>query len=99
MDHNNLARVFGPTLVGHGMSEPSPTTIMRDTNTQPKVGLFLNVVLNTGRFLTANTVNQMLLGFPFGAAAAGRNKCRPSPERFIMASALVSGYLLHVVPP
>ncbi|XP_038592285.1 rac GTPase-activating protein 1-like isoform X2 [Micropterus salmoides] len=37
MDHNNLARVFGPTLVGHGMSEPSPTTIMRDTNTQPKV--------------------------------------------------------------
>ncbi|XP_059181234.1 rac GTPase-activating protein 1 [Centropristis striata] len=37
MDGNNLARVFGPTIVGHGMSEPSPTTIMRDTNTQPKV--------------------------------------------------------------
>ncbi|KAM3592344.1 uncharacterized protein V6R79_016968 [Siganus canaliculatus] len=37
MDRNNLARVFGPTIVGHGMSEPSPTTIMRDTNTQPKV--------------------------------------------------------------
>ncbi|XP_060884906.1 rac GTPase-activating protein 1 isoform X2 [Labrus mixtus] len=37
MDQNNLARVFGPTMVGHGMSEPSPTTIMRDTNTQPKV--------------------------------------------------------------
>uniref|UniRef100_A0A8D3ANI4 Rac GTPase-activating protein 1-like n=1 Tax=Scophthalmus maximus TaxID=52904 RepID=A0A8D3ANI4_SCOMX len=37
MDRNNLARVFGPTVVGHGMSEPSPTTIMRDTNTQPKV--------------------------------------------------------------
>ncbi|XP_047465195.1 rac GTPase-activating protein 1 [Mugil cephalus] len=37
MDHNNLARVFGPTIVGHGMSEPSPTTIMKDTNTQPKV--------------------------------------------------------------
>ncbi|XP_070846753.1 rac GTPase-activating protein 1 [Chaetodon trifascialis] len=37
MDKNNLARVFGPTIVGHGMSEPSPTTIMRDTNTQPKV--------------------------------------------------------------
>nr|XP_043873770.1 rac GTPase-activating protein 1-like isoform X2 [Solea senegalensis] len=37
MDQNNLARVFGPTVVGHGMSEPSPTTIMRDTNTQPKV--------------------------------------------------------------
>ncbi|XP_044033908.1 rac GTPase-activating protein 1 isoform X2 [Siniperca chuatsi] len=37
MDQNNLARVFGPTVVGHGMPEPSPTTIMRDTNTQPKV--------------------------------------------------------------
>ncbi|KAM8728939.1 rac GTPase-activating protein 1 isoform 2-T2 [Acanthopagrus schlegelii] len=37
MDQNNLARVFGPTIVGHGTSEPSPTTIMRDTNTQPKV--------------------------------------------------------------
>ncbi|XP_047194308.1 rac GTPase-activating protein 1 isoform X2 [Hippoglossus stenolepis] len=37
MDQNNLARVFGPTIVGHGISEPSPTTIMRDTNTQPKV--------------------------------------------------------------
>ncbi|XP_074484399.1 rac GTPase-activating protein 1 isoform X1 [Sebastes fasciatus] len=37
MDQNNLARVFGPTLVGHGMSEPTPSTIMRDTNTQPKV--------------------------------------------------------------
>ncbi|XP_072229814.1 rac GTPase-activating protein 1 [Leuresthes tenuis] len=37
MDQNNLARVFGPTIVGHGMPEPSPTTIMRDTSTQPKV--------------------------------------------------------------
>ncbi|KAM4525140.1 rac GTPase-activating protein 1 [Odontesthes bonariensis] len=37
MDQNNLARVFGPTIVGHGMPEPSPTTILRDTSTQPKV--------------------------------------------------------------
>lgn len=37
MDQNNLARVFGPTVVGHGMPEPTPSTIMRDTNTQPKV--------------------------------------------------------------
>ncbi|XP_060951229.1 rac GTPase-activating protein 1 [Limanda limanda] len=37
MDQNNLARVFGPTIVGHGISEPSATTILRDTNTQPKV--------------------------------------------------------------
>ncbi|TRY94110.1 hypothetical protein DNTS_003201, partial [Danionella cerebrum] len=37
MDQNNLSRVFGPTIIGHGMLEPSPMTIMRDTNTQPKV--------------------------------------------------------------
>ncbi|XP_075996911.1 rac GTPase-activating protein 1 [Genypterus blacodes] len=37
MDQNNLARVFGPTIVGHAMSDPSPTTIVRDTNTQHKV--------------------------------------------------------------
>ncbi|KAM9715887.1 rac GTPase-activating protein 1 isoform 2-T2 [Menidia menidia] len=37
MDQKNLARVFGPTIVGHGMPEPSPTTIMRDTSIQPKV--------------------------------------------------------------
>lgn len=42
MDQNNLARVFGPTIVGHGTSEPSPTTIMRDTNTQPKVSSSLS---------------------------------------------------------
>ncbi|KAM9487000.1 rac GTPase-activating protein 1 isoform 2-T2 [Clarias gariepinus] len=41
MDQNNLARVFGPTIIGHGMAEPSPLTIMRDTNTQPKVVLRL----------------------------------------------------------
>ncbi|KAM9837870.1 rac GTPase-activating protein 1 [Aulostomus maculatus] len=37
MDQINLSRVFGPTLVGHGMSEPSPTTIMRDTSSQLRV--------------------------------------------------------------
>ncbi|XP_054913958.1 rac GTPase-activating protein 1 [Poeciliopsis prolifica] len=37
MDQNNLARVFGPTIVGHSIAEPSPTTIMKDTTTQPKV--------------------------------------------------------------
>ncbi|XP_042253013.1 rac GTPase-activating protein 1 isoform X2 [Thunnus maccoyii] len=37
MDQNNLSRVFGPTLVGHGMSAPSPATILKDTLTQMKV--------------------------------------------------------------
>ncbi|XP_055011495.1 rac GTPase-activating protein 1 [Boleophthalmus pectinirostris] len=37
MDHSNLCRVFGPTLIGHALAEPSPTTIMRDTANQHKV--------------------------------------------------------------
>ncbi|XP_078539623.1 rac GTPase-activating protein 1-like isoform X2 [Lissotriton helveticus] len=37
MDRNNLARVFGPTLVGHAIPEPSPLTIMQDTPRQAKV--------------------------------------------------------------
>ncbi|XP_022527355.2 rac GTPase-activating protein 1 [Astyanax mexicanus] len=37
MDQNNLARVFGPTIIGHGMKEPTSLTILKDINTQPKV--------------------------------------------------------------
>uniref|UniRef100_A0AAX7SF83 Rac GTPase-activating protein 1 n=1 Tax=Astatotilapia calliptera TaxID=8154 RepID=A0AAX7SF83_ASTCA len=37
MDVNNLARVFGPTLVGHAVPNPDPMTILHDTNRQPRV--------------------------------------------------------------
>ncbi|KAM6980026.1 rac GTPase-activating protein 1-like [Aplochiton taeniatus] len=37
MDVTNLARVFGPTLVGHATAEPDPMTILQDTNRQPRV--------------------------------------------------------------
>ncbi|XP_042367445.1 rac GTPase-activating protein 1-like [Plectropomus leopardus] len=37
MDVNNLARVFGPTLVGHAVPDPDPMTILNDTNRQPRV--------------------------------------------------------------
>ncbi|XP_041744613.1 rac GTPase-activating protein 1-like [Coregonus clupeaformis] len=37
MDITNLARVFGPTLVGHAVPEPDPMTILQDTNRQPRV--------------------------------------------------------------
>ena len=39
MDVNNLARVFGPTLVGHAVADPDPMTILHDTNRQPRVGM------------------------------------------------------------
>ncbi|XP_056130825.1 rac GTPase-activating protein 1 [Lampris incognitus] len=37
MDIGNLARVFGPTIVGHAVSNPEPMTILQDTKRQPKV--------------------------------------------------------------
>lgn len=37
MDISNLARVFGPTLVGHAVANPEPMTILQDTKRQAKV--------------------------------------------------------------
>nr|XP_008110459.1 PREDICTED: rac GTPase-activating protein 1 isoform X5 [Anolis carolinensis] len=37
MDQNNLARIFGPTLVGHSTPNPTPLTIMKDTPRQCRV--------------------------------------------------------------
>uniref|UniRef100_A0A3Q0SBD0 Rac GTPase-activating protein 1 n=1 Tax=Amphilophus citrinellus TaxID=61819 RepID=A0A3Q0SBD0_AMPCI len=37
MDIGNLARVFGPTIVGHAVPNPDPMTILQDTKRQPKV--------------------------------------------------------------
>nr|XP_020448242.1 rac GTPase-activating protein 1-like [Monopterus albus]XP_020448243.1 rac GTPase-activating protein 1-like [Monopterus albus]XP_020448244.1 rac GTPase-activating protein 1-like [Monopterus albus] len=37
MGVNNLAKVFGPTLVGHAVPDPDPMTILHDTSRQPRV--------------------------------------------------------------
>ncbi|KAM6976797.1 rac GTPase-activating protein 1 [Aplochiton taeniatus] len=37
MDISNLARVFGPTILGHAVPDPDPMTILQDTKRQPKV--------------------------------------------------------------
>ncbi|XP_076022994.1 rac GTPase-activating protein 1 [Genypterus blacodes] len=37
MDISNLARVFGPTIVGHAVPNPEPMMILHDTKRQPKV--------------------------------------------------------------
>uniref|UniRef100_A0A8C7R8R7 Rac GTPase activating protein 1 n=1 Tax=Oncorhynchus mykiss TaxID=8022 RepID=A0A8C7R8R7_ONCMY len=37
MDIPNLARVFGPTIVGHAVPDPEPMTTIQDTKRQPKV--------------------------------------------------------------
>ncbi|XP_054833199.1 rac GTPase-activating protein 1 isoform X2 [Eublepharis macularius] len=37
MDVGNLARVFGPTIVGHAVPDPDPMTLLQDTKRQPKI--------------------------------------------------------------
>uniref|UniRef100_A0A3Q3F1E8 Rac GTPase-activating protein 1 n=1 Tax=Kryptolebias marmoratus TaxID=37003 RepID=A0A3Q3F1E8_KRYMA len=37
MDISNLARVFGPTIVGHAVPNPEPMMILQDTKRQPLV--------------------------------------------------------------
>ncbi|XP_042309660.1 rac GTPase-activating protein 1 isoform X1 [Sceloporus undulatus] len=37
MDNSNLAKIFGPTLVGHAVLDPDPMTLLQDTKRQPKV--------------------------------------------------------------
>ena len=43
MNITNLARVFGPTLVGHAVQDPDPMTILQDTNRQPRVCYYVDV--------------------------------------------------------
>uniref|UniRef100_A0A8D0D8P1 Rac GTPase-activating protein 1 n=1 Tax=Sander lucioperca TaxID=283035 RepID=A0A8D0D8P1_SANLU len=47
MDISNLARVFGPTILGHAVPNPDPMTILQDTKRQPKSSLdvaFLHIL-------------------------------------------------------
>lgn len=37
----SLAKVFGPTIVGHSSPNPDPATIWKETNLQPKVSVIL----------------------------------------------------------
>ncbi|KAL2090992.1 hypothetical protein ACEWY4_013255 [Coilia grayii] len=37
MDATNLARVFGPTIVGHAVPDPDHMTLLTDTQRQPRV--------------------------------------------------------------
>ncbi|XP_030846039.1 rac GTPase-activating protein 1-like isoform X2 [Strongylocentrotus purpuratus] len=37
MPVSNLAKVFGPTIIGYGCSEPDPMQMLNDTKTQPRV--------------------------------------------------------------
>ncbi|KAK5905388.1 hypothetical protein CgunFtcFv8_001356 [Champsocephalus gunnari] len=76
MDQNNLSRVFGPTLVGHGTPDPSPTTILRETSTQPKVVVRLLSLPEVywRRVLSAQKDQISVPGTALGPEAAGRGR-------------------------
>ncbi|XP_044160074.1 rac GTPase-activating protein 1-like [Bufo gargarizans] len=60
MDRMNLSRVFGPTIVGYSVPDPSPLVIMQDTPRQAKV-MSLLLSLPCGfwnQFLSNNRENQ-----------------------------------------
>ncbi|XP_069588871.1 rac GTPase-activating protein 1-like [Ranitomeya imitator] len=60
MDKMNLSRVFGPTIVGHSVPDPSPLVIMQDTPRQAKV-MSLLLSLPSGfwnQFLSNNQENK-----------------------------------------
>jgi len=59
MPANNLARVFGPTLVGHSVPEPEPSQLISETKYQAMVGTICYVnILQTAdvkiNFLSAS---------------------------------------------
>lgn len=39
MPISNLAKVFGPTLVGYSSQKPSPTSLLSETNNQVAVSI------------------------------------------------------------
>uniref|UniRef100_A0A8C5Q8J0 Uncharacterized protein n=1 Tax=Leptobrachium leishanense TaxID=445787 RepID=A0A8C5Q8J0_9ANUR len=60
MDKMNLSRVFGPTLVGYSVPNPSPLMIMQDTARQAKVMMLL-LSVHCGfwsQFISGNQENQ-----------------------------------------
>ncbi|KAM9785732.1 LOW QUALITY PROTEIN: rac GTPase-activating protein 1 [Neosynchiropus ocellatus] len=59
MNASNLARVFGPTIVGHAVQNPDAMTMLQDTKRQPKVveRLLSLPASYWSQFVTANKEN------------------------------------------
>ncbi|RXN05371.1 rac GTPase-activating 1 [Labeo rohita] len=77
MDATNLARVFGPTIVGHAVPDPDPMTILQDTKRQPKVVerlLGLPVEYWTSMFGPLTTPDQQMSKTPSSSSLSQRMK-------------------------
>ncbi|XP_072223742.1 rac GTPase-activating protein 1 [Leuresthes tenuis] len=87
MNISNLARVFGPTIVGHGIPNPEPMTILQDTKRQPKVVecLLALPVDYWGQFVMAETGQPNLDHLIIENA-----NCYATPERMSMLGPLTT---------
>ncbi|KAK7884933.1 hypothetical protein WMY93_028056 [Mugilogobius chulae] len=87
MDISNLARVFGPTIVGHAVPNPEPMTILQDTKRQPKVveRLLSLPVSYWGQFVTADSAQPNLDHLIIENA-----NCYATPERVSMLGPLTT---------
>lgn len=87
MDIHNLARVFGPTIVGHGVPHPEPMTILQDTKRQPKVveRLLALPVDYWGQFVMAESEQPNLNHLIIENA-----NCYATPERVSMLGPLTT---------
>ncbi|XP_076597503.1 rac GTPase-activating protein 1 [Chaetodon auriga] len=87
MDISNLARVFGPTIVGHAVPNPDPMTILQDTKRQPKVveRLLALPVDYWSQFVTAESEHPNLDHLIIENA-----NCYATPERMSMLGPLTT---------
>ncbi|XP_062283370.1 rac GTPase-activating protein 1 [Scomber scombrus] len=87
MDISNLARVFGPTIVGHTVPNPDPMTILQDTKRQPKVVERLLALPGDywGQFVMAETEHPNLDHLIIENA-----NCYATPERMSMLGPLTT---------
>ena len=59
----SLAKVFGPTIVGHGCANPEPSVMWQDTQKQPKVGEYLSIAAFTA--MKAWMLSSLIIADPY----------------------------------
>uniref|UniRef100_A0A8C3ADM9 Rac GTPase-activating protein 1 n=1 Tax=Cyclopterus lumpus TaxID=8103 RepID=A0A8C3ADM9_CYCLU len=87
MNISNLARVFGPTIVGHAVPNPDPMTILQDTKRQPGVveRLLALPADYWGQFLMAESYAPNL-----DHLIIENSNCYATPERMSMLGPLTT---------
>lgn len=80
MPISNLAKVFGPTLVGYSSQEPTATSMLSETKTQVAI---VESLLKIPSDYWANFVNPDNLNFDIGTPKTGELRHTPSTESLL----------------